>query len=298
MIHEENKVAVVVVTYNRKELLKECLEALSGQDGQNTEIIVVDNASSEGTEEYVRDYHSEKVRYYNTGENLGGAGGFNYGLKKALETGSKYIWLMDDDCVANETSLSCLLKAAKELNEDFGFLSSRVLWTDGSLCNMNIQKKSYTAKITENDQTITSIIMGTFVSFFIKATTVKEIGLPITDFFIWADDLEYSRRISRLYPCYYVYASTVLHKTKTNLGSNLPADNSKDLSRYRYAYRNEYYLYRNEGIKGRLFFWTKRMYHIGKIILKSDRKTERLAIIRNASKEGRNFFPNVEYFHE
>ena len=297
MTQQESKVAVVVVTYNRKNMLTECLEALLKQDRRDTVIIVVDNASTDGTGEMLTNGYAGRIVYCNTGANLGGAGGFNLGMKKALETGCKYIWLMDDDCVVNDSSLPCLLKAAAELNDEFGFLSSRVLWTDGSLCNMNIQKKTYTEKITEDTQT-TAIIMATFVSFFVKAETVKKTGFPISDFFIWADDLEYSRRISRQYPCYYVYDSTVCHKTKTNLGSNLPADNSKDLGRYSYAYRNEYYLYRSEGIKGKIYYWTKRMYHIAKIILKSDRKLERLKIIHNAVKEGKRFYPVVEYAAE
>ena len=292
---QQKTVAVVVVTYNRKALLQECLDALLDQDGRNREIIVVDNASTDGTEAFVRDSYSDRVIYYNTGKNLGGAGGFNYGMKRALERGCDYIWLMDDDCVVNDTSLSGLLAEAERLDDAFGFLSSRVLWTDGSLCNMNIQKKSYSQKVSEEDTAVTGVIMATFVSFFVRAETVREVGFPITEFFIWADDLEYSRRISRKHPCYYVPQSTVLHKTKRNLGSNLPADDSENLSRYSYAYRNEYYLYRAEGIKGRIYYWTKRMYHIAKILLKSGRKMEKIRIIRNAVTEGKRFFPEVEH---
>lgn len=292
-----SKVAIVVVTYNRKDLLQECLDTLLDQEYQNIEIIIVDNASSDGTEELLRSHFSDRVMYYNTGKNLGGAGGFNYGIKKAIQTDSKYIWLMDDDCIVNDTSLPYLMKAAKELNDEFGFLSSRVLWLDGSLCNMNIQKKTYSEKIVKDTQT-TNIIMATFVSFFIKAEIIKIIGLPISEFFIWADDLEYSRRISKKYPCYFISGSTVCHKTKNNLGSNLPADTSEDLNRYFYAYRNEYYLYRNEGIKGKAYYWIKRMYHIAKILLRSDRKRERLGIIHNAIKEGKHFNPPVEYVSE
>lgn len=295
MENSGSRVAAVVVTYNRRELLRECLEALLKQENPNTEIIVVDNASTDGTEEYLRESFAGKIAYYNTGKNLGGAGGFNYGMKKALETGCDYIWLMDDDCVVNDSSLSGLLQEAGNLKDEFGFLSSKVLWTDGSLCRMNIQKKTYTEKVTEEEEHPARIIMATFVSFFVKAETVRKIGLPISEFFIWADDLEYSRRISREYPCYYVPASTVRHKTKNNLGSNLPSDSSKDLSRYSYAYRNEYYLYRREGLRGRVYYWMKRMFHIAKILLKSDRKRERLGIIHRAVQEGKHFFPQTEY---
>lgn len=291
----QNKVAVVVVTYNRKNLLKECIEALVHQEYQNREIIIVDNASTDGTAEMIKEYFPVGLIYYNTGKNLGGAGGFNYGMKKALETGCKYIWLMDDDCIVNNTSLPCLLSEADNLKDEFGFMSSQVLWIDGSLCNMNIQKKSYLKKITNEDNNTTRVMMATFVSFFVKAETTRKVGLPITDFFIWADDLEYSRRISRQYPCYYVPSSTVVHKTKNNLGSNLPADQSKDLSRYSYAYRNEYYVYRREGLKGIMYYWLKRVYHTVKIILNSDRKREKLNIIHRAIKEGKRFDPPVEF---
>lgn len=295
MENGESRVAAVVVTYNRRELLRECLEALLKQSNPNTEIIVVDNASTDGTGEYLRENFAGKIAYYNTGKNLGGAGGFNYGMKKALETGCDYIWLMDDDCVVNDSSLSGLLQEAGNLKDEFGFLSSKVLWTDGSLCRMNIQKKTYTEKVTEEEDHPTRIIMATFVSFFVKAETVRKIGLPISEFFIWADDLEYSRRISREYPCYYVPASTVCHKTRNNLGSNLPSDSSRDLSRYSYAYRNEYYLYRREGLRGRAYYWMKRKFHTVKILLKSDRKRERLGIIHRAVQEGKHFFPQTEY---
>lgn len=289
------KTAIVVVTYNRREMLRECLAALLEQGNPDAGIIVVDNASTDGTEEYLRKNFVGKIKYYNTGENLGGAGGFNYGIKKALESGCDYIWLMDDDCVVNDSSLSGLLQEAESMKDEFGFLSSKVLWTDGSLCRMNIQKKTYTEKVTEGEEQPVRIIMATFVSFFVKAETVRKIGLPISEFFIWADDFEYSRRISKEYPCYFAPASTVCHKTKNNLGSNLPSDDSKDLSRYSFAYRNEYYLYRQEGIQGRMYYWMKRMLHISKILLKSDRKRERLGIIHQAVKQGKHFYPKIEY---
>ena len=77
-------VAAVVVTYNRKDLLLECLDCLCKQDlgalGERygLSVIVVDNASTDGTEEALAALaESGKITYFNTGENLGGAGGFN-----------------------------------------------------------------------------------------------------------------------------------------------------------------------------------------------------------------------------
>ena len=83
------KVAAIVVTYNRKELLRECLQALLAQTISNLDILLIDNASTDGTKEYIADIveANPSICYMNTGSNLGGAGGFHYGLKKAYEMG-------------------------------------------------------------------------------------------------------------------------------------------------------------------------------------------------------------------
>jgi len=289
------RVAAVVVTYNRKELLEECIDALLHQTYNDCDIIVVDNASTDGTQEFINQKYKNLVIYQNTGSNLGGAGGFNYGVKTAYTLGYEYFWLMDDDCIVDADSLSVLMNTANELNDDFGFLSSRVLWKDGSLCKMNIQKISYKQKIDENIVGLNKIIMATFVSFLVKRTVVEAVGLPISDFFIWADDLEYSRRISKNHNCYYVFNSKVTHKSKSNIGSDLAIDETGNFSRYRFAYRNEYYLFRNEGLKGKLYYFTKRMYHRIKIIRNGKNVSEKLKVISNAIKEGKGFYPQVEF---
>lgn len=72
-----NTIAAVVVTFNRKELLKENIEALIKQTYKEFDIFIIDNASTDGTEESIREYiQSNKIKYVNTGKNLGGARGF------------------------------------------------------------------------------------------------------------------------------------------------------------------------------------------------------------------------------
>ena len=80
-----NQVVAVVVTFNRKDLLLEALQHLFNQSAP-LDILVVDNASSDGTQEALEPYISNKqIHYYNTGKNIGGAGGFNVGTKWALQ---------------------------------------------------------------------------------------------------------------------------------------------------------------------------------------------------------------------
>ena len=81
------RVAAVVVTYNRKELLAQCIEALLGQQNAVCDILIVDNASTDGTGAYLAALNEPRVHSRSTGANLGGAGGFNFGMRWAVEAG-------------------------------------------------------------------------------------------------------------------------------------------------------------------------------------------------------------------
>ena len=298
-VSNNKKIAAIVVTYNRKELLKECINALLDQDYENCDVLVIDNASTDGTENYIaEEIKNKKVKYYNTGANLGGAGGFNYGMRKAVEEKYEYAWVMDDDCIVQKDTLEKLLIADGKIKE-YGFLASKVLWGNKEVCKMNIQKKDLFHQVSEEEyqkNDYQKIIMSTFVSFFIKTAVIKEIGLPIKEFFIWADDLEYSRRISKKYECYLIKDSIVNHKTKTNIGSNIAIDSEEKLNRYEYAYRNEMYLMRREGLVGRLYMFIKKRIHIYRVHkAKPTELKKRIRIIKDSIKKGKKFNPKIEY---
>jgi len=293
----DKKVMAIVVTYNRKELLKECIQALLNQEYKNCDILIIDNASTDGTKEYINEeLNNHKVHYVNTGENLGGAGGFNYGIKEAVKLGCDFIWVMDDDCIVHKDSLTKLLEADENLNGNYGFLSSKVLWKDRSICKMNIQKRKFSKWLKDYETNMQKIEMASFVSLFIKTQIVEEVGLPIKEFFIWTDDWEYTRRISRKYKCYYISKSVVTHKSKLNEGASIATVDGDRLERFKYMYRNDVVLYRRERIKGWILLYLRLTLH--KIrILRSNRKDkkERIKIINNGIREGKKFYPEIEY---
>ncbi|MQN02162.1 MAG: glycosyltransferase [Lachnospiraceae bacterium] len=287
--------AAIVVTYNRKELLAECIEHLQKQT-YKADIIVIDNMSTDGTPEMLKPLVDEdKIIYHSTGANLGGAGGFFEGIKLAYKLGYEYFWLMDDDSMPTPDALEQLKEAGDKLQGNFGFLSSRVVWTDGSICLMNVPKESLYKKVDNFDDPVVKIKMGTFVSFFTKREVVEEVGLPIKEFFIWGDDVEYSQRISRSYPCYLINTSRVVHKTKNNYGSNIATDDFSRIKRYELAYRNEVFLYREAGAKG-FFYQTARLcLHVFRVIAKAkDHKSERLHTISAGTKAGFKFHPEIK----
>ena len=296
-MEENRKVIAVVVTYNRKELLKEAIEALLNQEYNNCDVLIVDNASTDGTREYIDELLKDtRVHYENTGANLGGAGGFNYGMKRACQMGCDFVWVMDDDCIVHKDSLTELLNADKLLNGNYGFLSSKVLWKDDSICKMNIPKKTFSTWLKEFDKPVQEIAMASFVSLFVKTDIIKEMGLPIKEFFIWTDDWEFTRRISRKYKSYFISNSIVTHKSKNNEGADISTVEGDRVERFKYLYRNDVVLYRGEGLRGWILLYIRLILH--KIrILKSDKKDkkERIKIINNAIKEGKKFKPDIEF---
>ncbi len=314
------KVLAVIVTYNRLEMLKMCLEKIKTQSF-SCDLLIVDNASTDDTASWCKDFISQenvtKFMYENTGANIGGAGGFNYGFKRAYELGYDYAWIMDDDAFANPDTLEKLVDADKMLGgpTNYGFLASVVLWTDGNICQMNRQRKKNgsllgkNAKITIDDvnavkgggNNLIPIVTSTFVSLLVPISTVKKVGLPIKEFFIWCDDIEYTRRISTRYnmPCYSVLDSQIVHETKNNTGSDLATDSEERIDRYKYAIRNTNYHYRHMGFIGFLALCYYILSNNINILLKAkDNKAKRFKIFWGSLIDGFKFNPQIEYISD
>ncbi|MBQ8109992.1 MAG: glycosyltransferase family 2 protein [Clostridia bacterium] len=293
---ERVAVAAIVVTYNRKALLGECIDCLLRQTAPDVSILIVDNASTDGTRDFIAPHiESRRVRYVNTGANLGGAGGFQFGMRWAMGLDCDYLWVMDDDAMPEPTALEALLAAARQAG-DFGYLSGKTLWTDGSLCCMNVQRDVNMRSISDFSPGLIPSGAATFVSLLVPAHVVREVGLPIGAFFIWADDLEYTRRISRRFPCYVVTGSVTVHKCGTNNGGNIATDIPERIERYRYAYRNEVYLYRREGLRGILHLLARTPVHILRVLTRSrDKKWARIRVILGGTLAGLSFRPEIEY---
>ena len=218
-------------------------------------------------------------------------------MKLALKLGYQYIWLMDDDTEVREDALSALFEADRRLQGNYGFLSGVAYFrkTD-ELCSMNIQRAGRHTKVSDYASPFVPVVMATFVSFFVKAETVRTFGLPIREFFIWADDLEYSRRISRKLPCYMVPGSRADHMMNSNEKVGIEQESSDRLWRYRCLYRNERYLYRREGIAGSAYLLLRVLYHSVKVLTRAKSgKTEKLGTIWRSYRDGRKFRPQIEF---
>ncbi|GAJ26250.1 glycosyltransferase [Liquorilactobacillus sucicola DSM 21376 = JCM 15457] len=297
----EKNVLAIVVTYNRKKLLKECLTNLFSQK-YDCDVLVVDNCSTDGTKQYIRDFlENKKLTYVNTGANLGGAGGFNFALKYASDLNYEYFWIMDDDTMPPKDCLSNLINAANDLKNDFGFLCSYAKFTDGNACLMNVPLISddwYNGNNIHNS--LIKVKKATFVSFFLKKEIVEKVGLPIKDFFIWGDDSEYTQRISRKTDkCYMVLNSLVTHKMKSNKQGDFKAflgEEGEREKRFFFSVRNRFFIARQKGGKEVCITLCKTltMLMLVPFLAKSHRVNKQLIILKGITK-GMNFNPKIEF---
>ncbi|MBR1539886.1 MAG: glycosyltransferase family 2 protein [Clostridia bacterium] len=298
---ESNKILAIVVTYNRKELLKENLDALIHQTKNDFDILVIDNASSDGTDILVKEYKEKynNIYFHGLAQNVGGAGGFYKGMQIAYEKNYDYAWIMDDDTIPNATALEELWNVKNNLNNEFSFLNSLVLWTDGTLAHMNVPavKEFFVYDYQNIEKGLIPIESCSFVSCFVNLNKVKSYGLPISEFFIYFDDMEYTKRISDAGNSYLVLSSKVVHKMKTNTGTTAERICEKEkVKRLFYDYRNGFYLAKKKGFKKTVRYIGKYFYHVFKILFtKNQFKFEKIKYMTKGFVHGIFFNPKIEY---
>ncbi|MGE5314077.1 MAG: glycosyltransferase [Acidobacteriota bacterium] len=245
--------AAVVVTHNRLSLLRECLLCLRNQTRIPDAIIVVNNGSTDGTAEWLSEQRDIIVI---TQQNTGSSGGQHSGIGEACRRGYDWIWCMDDDCMPQASALEELHCIVRRYNASpIGFLSSRVLWTDGSDHVMNLPGFFFNRNRwnfigwDRYKEPACRIDAASFVSCLFSREAVESVGLPECGYFIWYDDLEYTVRF-RGFCNFFVPSSIVLHATKRNGGTGIGAFNAEAGIHQYYGLRNFCHFYRK---------WNKRL---------------------------------------
>lgn len=293
-----NKVGIVVVTYNRLSLLKEVISSLCNQTYQNRDIIVINNGSTDDTKSWLEGQRDLIVL---TQENCGGAGGFFTGMKYVAENGYDYCWVMDDDVICNSDALEKLYEAY-HIKDKMGFVCSKVIGTNGGPMNTPYvdQRKAengYAYFYDLIDKNMIRVLSSTFVSVFLSTNVIREIGLPYKEYFIWGDDAEYTQRISKKYVSYMACDSVVMHKRA--LQSNLSfytETNENRLKNYFYSFRNEGYnlfKYGNMSRLSKFAYFVKQYSEVFFLLFKGDIK--KASILFKATSALILFEPILEY---
>ena len=250
-------IAAVVVTYNRLSLLKECLEAISLQTCKVNSIIVVNNASTDGTTEYLQQLDDKQIVVKSLEKNIGGAGGFAEGIAIATKMNVDAIWIMDDDTIPQTDALEHLVYILNQ-HENTGFVNSKVVWTDGNIHQMNIPGYVHHDDLGGGLYAIRS---ASFVSLLVPSKIVREVGLPYREFFIWVDDAEFTARIVKAgHKGYLTTSSVVVHKTATNYGASIKTATPEAAWKFYYYMRNG--MFASRGEKPWILWFFKNLNHL------------------------------------
>jgi len=245
-----DNVAVGVVTFNRLELLKEVIAGLRNQTTKPKQIFVVNNSSTDGTEEWLNQQTDIiSVKQPNTGS----SGGQYTSIKTMYDAGYEYIWIMDDDVVPVP---DCLEQLSKHFQEDRVVtplrwaVTGEVFWNDTLKLNMTnpfrtLWEVVITQKDLENEKIPAQGI--TFEGPLFHRKLVDKIGFPDRKFFIIGDDTEYwLRSIKAGFERYVI--------TNARLDRKLPVAENEHIFTWRH-----YYIIRNLFALDRLHgnFWVK-----------------------------------------
>lgn len=252
-------VCAVVVTYNRKALLAECVGALL--KSWDVRVLIVDNASTDGTREHLRGkglLDDPRVGYVRLARNEGGAGGFYWGLRLAYERGADGVWLMDDDVLPLPGSLEALRDGM--VRTGAGFACSTVREADGvTSANIPVIADRAPRGLSPSwdewlDEGIVKVAAATFVSVLIGREAIARCGFPYRRFFIWYDDTEYTMRIVGAgFTGIMVGKSRVLHvRPQASILSLGVETETRRIRMFHYHYRNRIWTLRHNKRWGKI----------------------------------------------
>lgn len=214
--------SIILLSYNSKNDLKECIPSLTNQTYSNYEIIVVDNASTDNTPEFMRTEYPE-IKLIENGSNLGYPGGNNIGVDNAK---GDYIVILNPDTVADPNWLSQLIKPLEE-TPDIALTTSKILfYADHEKINTCANSTHFTGldfckglnepstSFSTNEEV--GAISG--CSFAIRKEVFKELGGFDPDFFLYLEDVDLSwgARLAG-YRIMFVPASIVYHKFRLSI---------------------------------------------------------------------------------
>lgn len=237
------RIAAIIVTHNRLELLKENINALRTQNYKLSEIVVVNNSSTDGTLMWL---NNQKDLTIINQPNYGSSGGQYIGIKYCYEKGYDWIWTLDCDVIPNDTSLKNLVSSLPFSSKDTGYLSSIILDENNQISHINLPYLGNSQEIVTSfhEYKELSVKSASFGSLLLNSKCIEKIGFPKRDFFIWGDDVEYTFRIIANNFCGYMITNSIaIHKQPFNVKNPFLKMSTRDKKTF-FAVRNTVYTIR------------------------------------------------------
>ncbi|WP_240758121.1 glycosyltransferase [Palleronia sediminis] len=211
-----DRVAAVVVTFNRLDKLRATLARLLDEPAAMlAHVVVVDNASTDGTGDWLAAQDDPRLTVLPLAANVGGAGGFEAGMRHARDTlDPDWVLVMDDDA---RPAPGCMARFHAEPRDGFDAWAAAVRYPAGGICEMNRpwvnpfwhrdamgrtalsgRRGFHIADAAYEAEAPTPIDGGSFVGFFFSRHAIALAGLPDPRLFIYGDDVLYTLRLSEL----------------------------------------------------------------------------------------------------
>ena len=285
-------IAAVIVTFNRKELLLKNIEMCFSQQREIDKIIIIDNHSEDGTRTYIFNKISkanlDKIDYVYLEKNIGGAGGFSYGVKYAMERTYDYIWLMDDDGYPfNNMTLQNLVYflEKQELLKKPVWLNSLVCCNDTDLSFGIFINNHIVSKRASIDVEFVMNTANPFNGTLLSKELVKTIGLPREDYFIKGDEKEYLSRAQKEHTDIYTICNSLYYHPTPRRENGSFSIFGKKIENSVEAGWKEYYNVRNTCLNNQLYsdswLYNSVRFYLGrvlKILIYSNKKIETLKL--------------------
>jgi hypothetical protein len=211
---------------------------------------VVDNASSDNSEKFLRQ-NLKSVEIIQSGTNLGFAGGNNIGVRNALESGAKYVWLLNNDAVVDPQALTTLVEAM-ENNADIAIAGSKIfyhaeplkIWSAGGMWEkgrLHLRMRGANQVDQGQFEDLCEIDSVSGCSMLVRSAIIEKIDLMNEEYFLYWEDSEWCARArSRGYKVLFVPSSKVWHKVSASTMQS-------SFSQYYYYTRNGFsFLWAND----------------------------------------------------
>ncbi|MDC1069048.1 glycosyltransferase [Candidatus Kapabacteria bacterium] len=280
------KIAVSIVTYNRLNFLKDLIIAIQNQTLKPDYIIVTNNSSNDGTEDWLKAQNDIK---FITQENVGSSGGQYRSIKECMKTDADYFWIMDDDVIPEP---DCLFQLSKEITKDRLIAPLRrtsngeIFYNEPKSFNLSWPFKSIWNDIIDKEylskfENFVPAIGLTFEGPMFHRSLIEKVGMPEYDFFIHADDTEFMIKASKQGYHIGLIKSAILHR-------RLPAPDPRDEFTWKH-----YYIIRNliaiDKLHGNFFVSKLRPYFYKYRWMNRTKSIEEKKVVKNAFKDGWNY---------
>lgn len=221
------RVSIILVNYNGFEDTVGCVESLLQIDYSNFEIVIVDNGSSDDYRKLREEYNSSNVIVLDSGKNLGFSGGNNIGIRYAIERGTDYILLLNNDTIVEPDFLAHMVFAANEHNDGYvitnkmmyAFEKGKIWCAGGNFDPKTSRTSAYGINETDRDEYNhrREINFASGCCMLIPSKVLYAVGLMKEDYFLYCEDTDYCLRIQKAgFGILYEPKSKIYHKVNAS----------------------------------------------------------------------------------